>query len=109
PTAMVMGATRDTTTRLHLGEIDYDHFLAECSQAVSVDISAASEAYARLIRDAQLRLRMGEAGRKQALDRFDWPHVIKAYEDLWQSQEAQRQVHASTRTSSGRPAECANY
>ena len=33
PTAMVAGATATATARLLTGEINYDHFLAECSQA----------------------------------------------------------------------------
>jgi glycosyltransferase involved in cell wall biosynthesis len=90
PTYMVREATADTTSRLLLGELSYDHFLAECSQAAVVDVAAAAEAYARLIRDAALRRRMGAAGRQRVLDHFTWERVIKAYEELWRSQEAER-------------------
>jgi glycosyltransferase involved in cell wall biosynthesis len=90
PTYMVRDATADTTARLLLGELSYDHFLAECSQAVAVDVAAAAAAYTRLIGDAALRRRMGAAGRQRVLDHFTWEHVIQAYEELWRTQEAER-------------------
>ena len=30
---------------------------------------------------------MGEAARQRALTQFGWQHIVKAYENLWQSQE----------------------
>jgi glycosyltransferase involved in cell wall biosynthesis len=90
PTMMVRDATRNTTSRLLIGEMDYDHFLAECSQTVAVDCRAAAEAFARLLGDAALRQSMGEAGRQQALAQFGWQHIVRAYENLWQSQEEER-------------------
>jgi glycosyltransferase involved in cell wall biosynthesis len=91
PTRMVRGATSESTVRLLLGTIDYDQFLAECNQTVAVDVFTAAEGYARLLGDPALRRRMGTAGRQRVLDRFAWPHVIRAYEDLWRGQEAERQ------------------
>ena len=38
PTTTVSGATAIATARLLAGELNYDHFLAECSQATAVDI-----------------------------------------------------------------------
>ena len=64
PTLMVDGATAGATVRLMVGELTYDHFLAECSQATAVDVPAMAEAIARLAGDAALRRRMGEAGRR---------------------------------------------
>jgi hypothetical protein len=92
PTAMVQDATRDTTARLLMGALNYDHFLAETSQAVIVDIAAAAAAYARLINDAALRRQMGEAARNRALRHFTWPVVIAAYEELWRQQDAERRA-----------------
>ncbi len=92
PTCMVRDATADATLRLLLGATDYDGFLAECSQAVTVDPEAACEAYGRLLRDAALRRRMGEAGRRRALERFTWARVVGAYEELWREQDAERRA-----------------
>src|SRR5262249_17864528 len=58
PTMMISGATLDTTSRLQMEEINYDHFLAECSQCVIVDTAKTAEAFASLIRDSSLRQRM---------------------------------------------------
>ncbi len=93
PTMMVRDATADATMRLLLRAIDYDGFLAECNQTVIVDPVAAAEAYARLLGDANLRRSMGAAGRQRVQERFAWNRVVRAYEELWCSQETQRRAH----------------
>ncbi len=90
PTLMVDGATIGATARLLIGELTYDHFLAECSQATAVDVPAMADAIARLVGDEAMRRRMGEAGRQRASDHFAWPRIIGAYERLWADQEAER-------------------
>jgi len=100
PTHMVQGATTDTTVQLILGEVNYDHFLAQCNQAVAVDVGKTSEAFTALLRDPDLRKRMGAAGRKRAVEKFDWKHVVAAYESLWEVQAMElataRRVAAKT-------------
>jgi glycosyltransferase involved in cell wall biosynthesis len=96
-TYLVEGTTTETTLRLLLGATDYDGFLAECNQATVVDPDSAAAAYTRLIRDAALRKRMGEAGRQRVLERFTWERVVKAYEQLWREQEQVRLGQATTR------------
>jgi glycosyltransferase involved in cell wall biosynthesis len=90
PTTMIKDATADVTSRLQLEEINYDHFLAETSQCIAVDCAAAAEAYTRLLGDASLRRQLGLAGRLRAEQLFAWPHIIRAYETLWQDQERER-------------------
>jgi glycosyltransferase involved in cell wall biosynthesis len=99
PTAMLQGATADATSRLLLGQINYDHFLAECSQAAVVDCAAATQAFARLLEDGDLRRRMGAAGRDRALREFAWPRVVKAYEAMWAEQEKQQRAVAAVERS----------
>ncbi len=94
PTTMVKGASGTATSRLMFGELDYDHFLAEVSQTVAVDVSAAGAALARLVGDEALRRSLGAGGRQRALDHFAWPRVIAAYEALWRDQETQRHDYA---------------
>jgi hypothetical protein len=91
---MVEGATAGATTRLLTGELTYDHFLAEISQATAVDVPAMGAALARLAGDQALRDRMGEAGRRRACERFAWNHVIHLYEELWREQEHERSARA---------------
>jgi glycosyltransferase involved in cell wall biosynthesis len=99
PTRMVEGATAGATARLLTGELSYDHFLAECSQATAVDSPAMAAAVARLVADEPLRRRMGGAGRRRALDQFAWPLIIRAYERLWHEQDAERRERAGARAS----------
>jgi glycosyltransferase involved in cell wall biosynthesis len=87
PTRMVRGATTQATTKLLFGQVNYDHFLAECSQASVVDPEAAAVALTRLVADAELRKRMGEAGRRRVLEQFTWERVVRAYEALWAEQD----------------------
>jgi glycosyltransferase involved in cell wall biosynthesis len=105
PTTMVRGASGAATSRLMFGEIDYDQFLAEVSQTVAVDVSAAGLALARLVSDEALRASLGAAARQRALDVYSWPRIIAAYESLWRDQETQRQDYARLpRTGSDVPA-----
>ena len=106
PTQMVTGATAGTTSRLQFGEINYDHFLAQCNQTVVVDNRAAANAFALLLGDSSLRRSLGQAGRQRVLDHFAWSHVIHAYEKLWSEQERERLAQgrsqaAASRTSTG--------
>jgi glycosyltransferase involved in cell wall biosynthesis len=90
PTLMLPGATADVVTGMQMDVIDYDHFLAECSQAVAVDCGRAAEALTRLVADEALRRRLGAAGRQRAVARFAWAEIIRAYEALWRDQEQER-------------------
>lgn len=92
PTRMVRDTLPDATLRLILGELNYDHFLGECSQAVAVDIDGATTAYAQLIADDELRRRQGRAGRKHALESFTWSKVMAAYEALWAELDEERRA-----------------
>jgi glycosyltransferase involved in cell wall biosynthesis len=101
-TRMLRGATTGATARLLAAEVDYDGFLAECSQATAVDVGGAADALARLIGDPALRRRMGDAGRRRAVEHFAWPRIIRAYEELWAEQEVERAAHARAQSLSTR-------
>lgn len=103
PTTLMRGAASNATSRLILGELNYDHFLGECSQAACVDPLAAAEAFRRLFADADLRHRFGAAGRQRAVERFAWPGIIRDYERLWQEQNAERVRCAAHRETTRRP------
>jgi len=90
PTHMVRGATIDLASRHLIEEMPYGPFLGNCNQTVAVDSAAAADAFVRLIEDGDLRRRMGEAGRKRAVELFNWPKIVRAYEDLWSEQDEER-------------------
>ena len=94
PTYMMKNASKDATSRLLMDETDFDQFLSECNQTVAVDTHAAAAAFTRLVNDEGLRRQMGLAARKRVLERFTWAHVVRAYEDVWDEQEIERQKHA---------------
>jgi glycosyltransferase involved in cell wall biosynthesis len=86
PVRWMSGTTGGLTSRLLFGAVNYDNFLAESIQTVAVDAGAAGAALTRLLSDASLGQRMGEAGRQRACDRFAWRQVIRAYEAMWAEQ-----------------------
>ncbi|MCA9062368.1 MAG: glycosyltransferase family 4 protein [Planctomycetaceae bacterium] len=98
PTYAPSDAMPNLTLQLLTGEINYDHFLARSTQAVTVDCTAAANALTELCQDAALRRRMGEAGRRRVLQTFDWQHVIRRYEAMWQEQDRQRNEYSSAAT-----------
>jgi glycosyltransferase involved in cell wall biosynthesis len=90
PTALVRDATGDATTRLILGETDYDPFLAEVTQTVVVDLARFREGLRRLIEDAGLRREMGEAARQFVALRHSPNWIVQRYEALWSELAAAR-------------------
>jgi len=61
-----------------------------------VDVGAAARAFSRLFASAELRARMGAAGRQRACESFDWATIIPRYESLWESQEELRKRQAGS-------------
>jgi starch synthase len=77
----------------HAAGIDsYDRYLGHASLCTSVDAGACAKAYLQLIEDADLRCRMGQAGQRNAREKFDWPVVIASYQALWESLAARRRA-----------------
>ncbi len=48
------------------------------------DTEAATGHLRTLLADEDLRVRMGEAGRRDVLDRYTWDHVVDRLEDVYQ-------------------------
>jgi starch synthase len=73
-----------------IGIDTYDRYCGYASQFVAVDINATAEAYATLIGNPNLRVKLGESARKAAQANFDWRHVIARYQELWADLAARR-------------------
>ncbi len=85
PTVMAAEGSGVHLAYRHAAAIDnYDQYIARSSLAIAVDVEAVAQAYQRLIENEDLRRRMGEAGRRRAMESFDWRHIIARYEALWQ-------------------------
>ena len=91
PTSMpAAGAGGDLALRHFLGQDGYGEYLAAAAQATAVDVDGLTQALIRLIENPGLRRDMGEAGRRHVADTYDWPHIIRAYEELWAELDRRR-------------------
>ncbi|MBP6250647.1 MAG: glycosyltransferase family 4 protein [Leptothrix sp. (in: Bacteria)] len=77
------GSGVDLAERYDLGLDNYDFYCGQLCELVAVDVDAAAQAFARLLGDAELRQRMGAAGRERARRVYDWQVVIGQYQALW--------------------------
>jgi glycosyltransferase involved in cell wall biosynthesis len=69
----------DLSTR-HALDIDtYDMYCGHTCSLIAVDAVAASQVFLRLIQSSELRSTMGEAGKKRAVEFFDWRQIIPRY------------------------------
>ncbi|HBE94345.1 MAG TPA: glycosyl transferase [Desulfovibrio sp.] len=68
-----------------LPDNQYHLYLA---QALAVDVNGLAQALESLTANPRLRLDMGRAGRRRALEEFSWASVIQRYLDLWEELQA---------------------
>jgi glycosyltransferase involved in cell wall biosynthesis len=78
------GLGADLAARHALGIENYDRYIAASCAFVAVDVAATALALKRLFASAELRQRMGEAGRRRARDHYDWRVILPRYRELWQ-------------------------
>jgi hypothetical protein len=79
----------------HALEIDtYDEYCGNACSLVEVDVEATTQAFERLFGDADLRARMGAAGRERARSTYDWKQVFPRYEALWRQLNELRAAQA---------------
>jgi hypothetical protein len=76
------GIGSDLALRHALGLDTYDYFIGRTSLATVVEPNALAGACLRLASDPALRLQMGAAGRRRALEEFDWPVILRRYQAL---------------------------
>ena len=78
------------------GSDSYLRYLSLIQHQTQIDIPAYVEALLALVNDAELRKRMGAAGRAHARAKFDWQAVIPQYLALAQELAEMRAGSAST-------------
>lgn len=84
------------------GVLNYDRYCGLASQFVAVDIDEATKAFEVLFSSAEMRCRMGEAGRVRAKSEFDWAVIYPRYEKLWK-ELADRRKSAARRPEPSHP------
>jgi glycosyltransferase involved in cell wall biosynthesis len=89
----------------HALQVDtYDMYCGHTCSLVSVDIEATAQAFAQLCQSAELRQRMGQAGRERAQSVYDWSTIIAQYEALWQEQ-TQHRLAAQSNIAASKPSQ----
>lgn len=85
-----------------LGMDSYQEYAGTVALNTAVDVEAAASALEALIREPDLRRRMGEAGLARARAVYDWPVVVNQLVEHWAEQAERRQSarshDAGTRT-----------
>jgi starch synthase len=87
PTLMPQAGLGGDLAMRHALEVDtYDMYCGHTCSLVAVDVQATATALTRFFNSSELRRQMGEAGRKRAVEVFDWKTIIGQYEALWAQQ-----------------------
>lgn len=87
PTLMPQAGLGGDLALRHALEVDtYDMYCGHTCSLVAVDVQSTAAALTRLFTNPELRRQMGEAGRKRAVEVYDWKPIIGQYEALWAQQ-----------------------
>nr|WP_246346896.1 glycosyltransferase family 4 protein [Sphingomonas jinjuensis] len=84
------GSGFDVAARYEAEASTFDQQASQTSTAVSVDMAVLVDRLAALIRDPDLRRRLGTSGRERARADYDWAVVYAQYRALWAEQAAVR-------------------
>ncbi len=76
-------AGADLARRYDDGSDSYDFYCGQGCELVAADTESATRALLLLADDADLRQRMGDAGRKRAREYYDWHIIAGRYRELW--------------------------
>lgn len=74
------------------GLINYNVYCWRMAAAVAVDAEMLADRLETLVRDPDLRRKIGEAARARARAQFDWSQVFAQYQALWGEQDARRRA-----------------
>ena len=68
--------------RHDIGMDTYDRYCGYHSQFTSVDLRETVEKFKLLVSDKDLRIKLGNNGKKHAKEKFDWSVILKSYNEL---------------------------
>jgi glycosyltransferase involved in cell wall biosynthesis len=89
PTEMPRGGEATHIALRHLGGTDsYLQYVGQIAAMTRIDIGRLTRTLADLAVNADLRARMGAAGRAHVRQRFDWSVIIPQMQALWTEQAA---------------------
>jgi starch synthase len=90
------GCGTDLALRHALGLDTYDYYIGRVSLATVVEPRAVKQAVMQLATNSELRRQMGEAGRARAQSDYDWPVILRRYDELAHELSAIRQKAAAS-------------
>ena len=70
--------------------LNYDHYTWAVAASTSVDVRDLTDRLSLLVTDPDARCRMGQAGRRRAIEVYDWDVVYRSYVALWGDMNARR-------------------
>lgn len=91
-TMAMPGAGNSVARTFSSGRLSYDRYIGAASLITAIDIEKTAEAIVRLVRNPDLRRRMGEAGTARARAVYDWSVIIPQYQELWAELAERRRV-----------------
>jgi hypothetical protein len=74
---------QDLIYRYEMNVDTYDYYCGHTSMSNIVDVGQLIERLSQLIENAELRNKMGEAGKRRAREVYDWSVIIGQYKELW--------------------------
>ena len=90
------GSGDDIAARYRSTRYSYGGYIGRVAQFTYVDAAIVADAYTRLIENDDLRKQMGAAGRKRAVEKYDWSVIIPEYESLWRELAERRAKDSET-------------
>lgn len=63
--------------------LNYNTYCGSLAQVTAIDIAKTVEALYQLYQSKELRMEMGKNARERVLTTYDWKHIIKQYDELW--------------------------
>jgi len=84
PTRLKEGLGKEEAHGLLHNTIDYSLAVGQLAQGIAVDIKVFKESLSILLASSDLRLAMGEAGRRRVRTNYSWHVIIEQWRDLIQ-------------------------
>ena len=77
------GTGAQLASRYAQGIDSYDRYCGYASSLVSINPVSVADAFTTLLCNEKLRLDMGAAAKKRAVEIYDWANIVPMYLDLW--------------------------
>lgn len=77
-----------------MGALNYDHYIGYASQRIAIDVKDCIEKLSLLIKDKDLRKKLGSSAQSRARNYFDWKVILEQYSSLRKELNSIRSIEA---------------